>query len=235
MLNPDCKSGVILYVYFCSTIWFRQILHNYKQSNRKLIESRHKDCLKPFWWIVWCDSWTVHDVMILKWYQLNGKTVELTIMSTLTSTQKLAWNKFLLKLNFPRSCTSPLTDLCYDFKVSTKICFAGSLKKYFIQWNATSVIAYRFLPVAIRTQCHQITFQDCWSVSIIYRIYANIPRIFFPEFSEEKLGCTHYLKQGWYSSASKQMIPSRVKEWSANHVWLQDLVITRSRQKKNLG
>ena len=36
-----------------------------------------------------------------------------------------------------------------------------------------------------------------------YRIYANIPRIFFPEFSEEKLGCADYLKQ---------MIPSRVKE-----------------------
>ena len=45
-----------------------------------------------------------------------------------------------------------------------------------------------------------------------YRIYANNPRIFFLEFSEEKLGCTHYLKQGWYCSALKQMIPSRVKE-----------------------
>ena len=72
-----------------------------------------------------------------------------------------------------------------------------------------------------------------------YRIYANIPHIFFPEFSKEKLGCTHYLKQGWYCSASKQMIPSHVKEWSANHVLsrllLQDLVIARSRQKKSLG
>ena len=44
-----------------------------------------------------------------------------------------------------------------------------------------------------------------------YRIYANIPRIFFLEFNEEKLGCAHYLKQGWYYSASKQMILSRVK------------------------
>ena len=102
--------------------------------------------------------------------------------------------------------------------------------------------------VAIHTQSHQ----HCWSVCIIhkhtdhthqfvttYRIYANIPRIFFPEFSEEKLGCTHYLKQCWYCSASKQMIPSHVKELSVNHVLnrllLQDLVITRSRQKKSLG
>ena len=51
-----------------------------------------------------------------------------------------------------------------------------------------------------------------------YRTYANIPRIFFPELSKEKLGCAQYLKQDWYCSASKQMIPSRVKEWSANHV-----------------
>ena len=28
-----------------------------------------------------------------------------------------------------------------------------------------------------------------------YRLYANNPRIFFPEFSEEKLGCAQYLKQ----------------------------------------
>ena len=41
----------------------------------------------------------------------------------------------------------------------------------------------------------------------IYRIYAKIPRIFFLEFSEEKLGCAHYLKQGWYYSASKQKDP----------------------------
>ena len=46
----------------------------------------------------------------------------------------------------------------------------------------------------------------------IYRIYANNPHIFFPEFSEEKLGCAHYSNQGWYRSASKQMIASRVKE-----------------------
>ena len=46
----------------------------------------------------------------------------------------------------------------------------------------------------------------------IYRIYANILRIFFLEFSEEKLRCAHYLKQGWYCSAAKQMIPSRFKE-----------------------
>ena len=56
-------------------------------------------------------------------------------------------------------------------------------------------------------------------INMYYHIpYVNIPRIFFPEFSEEKLGCTHYLKQGWYCSASKQMIPSRIKEWSANHM-----------------
>ena len=75
--------------------------------------------------------------------------------------------------------------------------------------------------------------------SFHYRIFANNPRIFFPEFSEEKLGCAQYLKQGWYRSISKQMIPSRVKEWSANNVlsrlWLQDLVIARSRRKKSLG
>ena len=41
----------------------------------------------------------------------------------------------------------------------------------------------------------------------IYCIYTNIPRIFFPEFTEEKLGCAHYLKQGWYCSASKQNDP----------------------------
>ena len=52
----------------------------------------------------------------------------------------------------------------------------------------------------------------------VCRIYANNPRIFFPEFCEEKLGCVQYSNQGWYRSASKQMIPSRVKEWSANHV-----------------
>ena len=40
-----------------------------------------------------------------------------------------------------------------------------------------------------------------------YRIYANILCIFFPEFSKEKLGCSHYLKQGWYCSASKQNDP----------------------------
>ena len=44
-----------------------------------------------------------------------------------------------------------------------------------------------------------------------YRIYTNILHIFFPEFSKEKLGCVHYLKQHWYCSASKQMIPSRIK------------------------
>ena len=79
---------------------------------------------------------------------------------------------------------------------------------------------------------------SCLWYSVVYRIYVNIPRIFFPEFSEEKLGCVHYLKQGWYSSACKQMILSRIKEWSANHVLsrllLQDLVIARSRQKKSL-
>ena len=72
-----------------------------------------------------------------------------------------------------------------------------------------------------------------------FHIYANILRIFFPEFTEEKMGCVHYLKQRWYCSASKQMIPLRVKESSANHMlstlWLQDLVIARSRQKKSLG
>ena len=45
-----------------------------------------------------------------------------------------------------------------------------------------------------------------------YHIYANIPHICFPEYSKEKLGCMHYLKQGWYCSASKQMTSSRVKE-----------------------
>ena len=30
---------------------------------------------------------------------------------------------------------------------------------------------------------------------LIYTVY--ILCIFFPEFSKEKLGCTHYLKQGW--------------------------------------
>ena len=73
----------------------------------------------------------------------------------------------------------------------------------------------------------------------IYCIYTNIQRIFFPEFSEEKLGCAHYLKQGWYCSASKQNDPAHVKEWSANHVlsglWLQHLIIARSRQRKSLG
>ena len=34
----------------------------------------------------------------------------------------------------------------------------------------------------------------------IYRIYANNLRIYFLEFSEEKLGCAQYLKQGWYRS-----------------------------------
>ena len=80
---------------------------------------------------------------------------------------------------------------------------------------------------------------ECSKQNWIYHIYANIPHIFFPEFSEEKLGCAHYLKQGWYCSASKQLIPSRVKERSVNHVLsrllLQDLVIARSRQKKSLG
>ena len=70
-------------------------------------------------------------------------------------------------------------------------------------------------------------------------VYMRIFHTFFMGFSEEKLGCTHYFKQGWYCSTSKQMIPSRVKEWSANHVLsrllLQDLVIARSRQKKSLG
>ena len=79
---------------------------------------------------------------------------------------------------------------------------------------------------------------DKWGGDYIestYRIYANILRICFLEFSEEKLGYAHYLKQCWYYSASKQMIPSRVKEWTANRVlsisrlWLQDLVIARSR------
>ena len=51
-----------------------------------------------------------------------------------------------------------------------------------------------------------------WSMIKFYRIYTNIPHIFFPEFSEEKLGCAHYMKQGWFCSASQQMIPSRVKE-----------------------
>ena len=73
----------------------------------------------------------------------------------------------------------------------------------------------------------------------VCRIYANNPRIFFPEFCEEKPGYAQYSNQGWYRSASKQMIPSRVKEWSAYHVlgrlWLQDLVIARSRRKKSLG
>lgn len=32
------------------------------------------------------------------------------------------------------------------------------------------------------------------SCNIPYIIYANIPRIFFPEFSKEKMGCMHYLK-----------------------------------------
>ena len=79
----------------------------------------------------------------------------------------------------------------------------------------------------------------CVSRNIKYRIYANFPRIFYLEFSEEKLGCAHYLKQGWYCSTSKEMILSCVKEWSANHVLgrllLQDLDIARSRQKKSLG
>ena len=39
-------------------------------------------------------------------------------------------------------------------------------------------------------------------------IYTQIFRTYlFPEFSEEKLGCAHYLKKGWYCSASKQNDP----------------------------
>ena len=97
---------------------------------------------------------------------------------------------------------------------------------------------YCFRHVYRLTTWSELTSAMCrdWRV---YRIYANIPRIFFLEFSEEKLGCAHYLKQGWYCSASKQMIPSYVKEWSANHVLsrllLQDLVIACSWQKKSLG
>ena len=49
--------------------------------------------------------------------------------------------------------------------------------------------------------------KECNFFFATFRIYANILRIFFLEFSEEKLGCAHYLKQGWYCSASKQNDP----------------------------
>ena len=42
----------------------------------------------------------------------------------------------------------------------------------------------------------------------LYTVYMQIfHTYFFLEFKEEELGCTHYLKQGWYCSASKQNDP----------------------------
>ena len=58
---------------------------------------------------------------------------------------------------------------------------------------------------SIGVECLQVVanFNNLCILILKYRIYVNIPRIFFLEFGEEKLGCADYLKQ---------MIPSRVKE-----------------------
>ena len=39
----------------------------------------------------------------------------------------------------------------------------------------TTTVSNPDLPVAIHTQSHQITFQDCWSVSIIHKLPDSTP------------------------------------------------------------
>ena len=75
---------------------------------------------------------------------------------------------------------------------------------------------------------------------IVITVYTRIFRAyFFWNLAKKNWGaCIIWNKVGTAAPPNK-MIPSHVKEWSANHVlsrvWLQDLIITRSQQKKSLG
>ena len=75
--------------------------------------------------------------------------------------------------------------------------------------SANSQYLYKYIALIFWiTLTWELTCQlnDEKIIPYIREYYSHI----FLEFSEEKLGCVHYLKQGWYCSASKQ-IPSRVK------------------------
>ena len=78
-----------------------------------------------------------------------------------------------------------------------------------------------------------------YSLTRIPYIHEYPAHIFFRNLAKKNWGARIIWNRVGTAPPPNKMIPSRVKEWSVNHVlsglWVQDLDIARSRQRKSLG